>query len=58
MVVWIIFTILLYVFGTVPTYCLFDKTTTQSMFNKVWFTIFWPAVSLITVFTTLIKKIK
>ena len=58
MTVWIILTILLYVFGAVPTYCLFDKTTTQPMFNKIWFTIFWPAVSLMRLFTALIKKNK
>lgn len=56
MAVWVIFTILLYVLGAVPTFYLFDKTTEQPMFNKVWFTIFWPAVSLITLVTTLIKK--
>lgn len=58
MAVWVIFTLLLYVLGAVPTFFLFDKTTEQPMFNKVWFTIFWPAVSLITLVTTLIKKNK
>lgn len=57
MAVWVIFTILLYVLGAVPTFSLFDKTTEQPIFNKVWFTIFWPAVSLITLFT-LFKKNK
>ena len=36
----------LYVLGMVPTYEVFDKTTKQSTFNKIWFTLFWPAVSV------------
>lgn len=39
--------IVLYVLGMIPTYEMFDKTTEQSKFNKIWFTIFWPAVSMI-----------
>lgn len=45
--VYLIFTILLYVLGIIPTYCLYDETTSQSTFNKVWFAAFWPATSLI-----------
>ena len=59
--VWIIFTILLYIFGAVNTYELFDKTTEQSMFGKIWFSVLWPTISMLTLvnyITTLIKKAK
>ena len=52
---WIL-VILLYLFGMVPTYCLFEEATKQSTFNKVWFTIFWPAVSMIYPIILLMKK--
>ena len=48
--------ILLYLLGCVPTYCLFNETTKQPIFNKVWFTIFWPAVALMRLFTLCFKK--
>lgn len=49
----------LYVLGMVPTYEVFDKTTEQSKFNKVWFTLFWPAVSVaagVSMIAKLFKK--
>lgn len=46
-----------YVLGIVPTYLFFDKKTTQSKFNKVWFSIFWPAVVALYALLKLIKKI-
>ena len=42
--------------GMVPTYEVFDKTTKQSTFNKIWFTLFWPVVS-ITVGVSMIVKL-
>ena len=51
--------IVLYVLGMVPTYEVFDKTTTQSKFNKIWFTVLWPTVAIlqgITYITQLFKK--
>lgn len=59
--VWIIFTIFLYIFGAVNTYELFDKTTEQSMFAKIWFSVLWPTISMLTLvnyITALIKKTK
>lgn len=59
--VWIIFTIMLYVFGAINTYELFDKATKQSTLSKIWFSIFWPTISMITLVNyiiTLVKKIK
>ena len=53
--VYLIFTILLYVLGIVPTYCLFDETTEQSTFNKIWFSLFWPVVSIIGFINKLIQ---
>lgn len=49
----------LYVLGMFPTYEVFDKTTEQSTFNKIWFTLFWPAVSVasgVSMITKLFKK--
>lgn len=56
--VYLIFTILLYVLGFVPTYFLFDETTKQSTFNKIWFSLFWPVVSIIGFITKLISLFK
>ena len=53
-----ILAIILYVFGMVPTYCLFNEVTNQSKFNKAWFTLFWPAVSMIYPIMLLAKKSK
>lgn len=53
-----ILAILFYVLGTVPTYCLYNETTKQSIFNKIWFAAFWPATSLITPVIKLIQWIK
>lgn len=50
---WIL-VILLYLLGCIPTYCLTDE---QSTFNKVWYTIFWPATVLLLLIT-LFKKFK
>ena len=50
---WIL-VILLYLLGCIPTYCLTDG---QSTFNKVWYTIFWPATVLLLLIT-LFKKFK
>ena len=49
--------ILFYVLGTIPTYCLYDETTNQSTFNKIWFAISWPATALITPIGKLIQWI-
>lgn len=49
--------LMVYVLGIIPTYLFFDKKTTQSKFNKVWFSIFWPAVVVISAILKLIKKI-
>ena len=59
--VWIIFTIMLYVFGAINTYELFDKATEQSTFSKIWFSVCWPTISMLTLVNyiiTLVKKIK
>lgn len=56
--VYLIFTILLYILGIVPTYCLFDETTKQSTFNKIWFSLFWPVVSIIGFINRLIQIFK
>lgn len=56
--VYLIFTILLYVLGIIPTYCLYDETTSQSTFNKIWFAAFWPATSLITTVVKLVRLFK
>lgn len=53
-----ILAILFYVLGTVTTYCLYDEATKQSIFNKIWFAIFWPATSLITPVIKLTQWIK
>jgi hypothetical protein len=53
--VYLIFTILLYVLGTIPTYCFYDEVTSQSTFNKIWFAAFWPATSLIIPVVKLIQ---
>lgn len=52
-------TVVLYVLGMFPTYEVFDKTTEQSTFNKIWFTLFWPVVSVVSgvsMITKLFKK--
>ena len=49
--------LMVYVLGIIPTYLFFDKKTTQSKFNKVWFSIFWPAVAAFYAILKLIKKI-
>ena len=50
--------ILLYVLGAVPTYVLFDKTTEQSKFNKIWFSVFWPAVSVFYLIYLIVDFVK
>ena len=46
---------ILYVIGMFPTYKFLDKKTTQSKFNKVWFSIFWPAVLVFYLLNSIIK---
>lgn len=53
-----ILAIIFYVLGTIPTYCLYDESTSQSTFNKIWFAAFWPATSLITPVGKLIQLFK
>lgn len=48
---------LAYVIVAILTYVFFDKKTKQSKINKVWFSIFWPAVVVIYGFLKLIGKI-
>ena len=48
----------LYVLGMFPTYEVFDKTTEQSTFNKIWFTLFWPAVSVASGVSMIAKLFK
>ena len=58
--VWIVL-LVIYALGIFPTYLYFDKMTDQPMFNKVWFSIFWPVVALFAVIyysVVLIKKFK
>ena len=40
---WLII-LLVYIFGIAPVYIFFDKKTSYSKFNKIWFSAFWPAV--------------
>lgn len=51
---WIVI-ILIYLLGMVPTYLLVAETQ-HTMFNKIWFTIFWPSVVLIYLIALLKKK--
>ena len=58
--VWIVL-LVIYALGILPTYLYFDKKTYQPIFNKVWFSLFWPAVALFAVVyysVVLIKKFK
>ena len=53
--------IILYVVGVVPTYMLYDKYTNQTTFNKIWFSIFWPASAIVLLITSIVyvaKKLK
>ena len=50
--------VVLYVLGMVPTYEVFDKTTEQSTFNKIWFTLFWPVVSIAAGVSMIVKLFK
>jgi hypothetical protein len=50
--------IVLYMLGMVPTYEVFDKTTEQPTFNKIWFTLFWPVVSIATGVSLIVKLFK
>jgi hypothetical protein len=58
MEVWLVFTILLYVLGMVPTYVVFDETTSQPKFNKIWFTLVWPTVAILQLGNWIINGIK
>lgn len=49
--------ILFYVLGAFPTYCFLDETTNQKLFNKIWFTVFWPALAVVCL-VSIIKKLK
>jgi hypothetical protein len=50
--------IALYVLGMVPTYEVFDKTTTQSKTNKIGLTVFWPTVAILQGITYIIQLFK
>lgn len=58
MEVWLVLTILLYILGMVPTYVVFDETTSQPKFNKVWFTLFWPPVAILQLGVWMVNGIK
>lgn len=47
--------IILYIIGIISTYKFLSKRTTQSKFNKAWFSIFWPAVLVFYFVNSIIK---
>ena len=49
---------LAYVIVAILTYVFFDNKTKQSKFNKVWFSIFWPAVWIFYVVYSLFGLLK
>lgn len=53
----LILVILLYILGMFTTFYIMNETTKHTMFNKIWFTIFWPAISIVC-FIALLKSIK
>ena len=53
-----VFAIMLYVLGMVPTYVVFKETTSQSTFNKIWFTVLWPTVAILQGVVSTTKVVK
>ena len=53
----VVLLILLYILGMFTTFYLMNETTKHTMFNKIWFAIFWPTVSIMCI-VEIFKNIK